>query len=202
MKDRIKIMIERENLSQAEFSRLTGINTSTLSHVLTGRNNPSIEVINKILTAFPKYNSAWLVNGDGEPTKDNNSTQQTSSQSLYPPYHSHFPNNHRSASQAQPTISQGESTHHTLFTNEDLEDLNASSNQNTLQATTQPLHEPTPPTYSSQVASDPYVPYGFSENLQQKPIIQHQLSKKVKVTKIIVYYEDNTFESFVPEKES
>lgn len=64
-KDRIRVIIEQEGLSQVEFSTKTGIKTSTLSHVLTGRNNASAEVIEKILAAFPKYETGWLVHGDG-----------------------------------------------------------------------------------------------------------------------------------------
>lgn len=64
-KDRIRVIIEQEGLSQVEFSTKTGIKTSTLSHVLTGRNNASAEVIEKILAAFPKYEAGWLVHGDG-----------------------------------------------------------------------------------------------------------------------------------------
>lgn len=64
-RDRIRLIIEQEGLTQVAFSEATGINTSTLNHVLTGRNNPSVEVITKILTAFPQYESEWLLHGQG-----------------------------------------------------------------------------------------------------------------------------------------
>lgn len=65
IKDRIKQIIKEEGLSQVDFSEMTGIKTSTLSHVLTGRNNASQEVLQKIIDAFPKYEANWLVNGVG-----------------------------------------------------------------------------------------------------------------------------------------
>lgn len=65
IRDRIKLMIETEGVTQAAFAESTGINTSTLNHVLTGRNNPSMEVITKILSTYPQYESDWLIHGDG-----------------------------------------------------------------------------------------------------------------------------------------
>ena len=64
-RDRIKLIIETEGVTQAAFAESTGINTSTLNHVLTGRNNPSIEVITKILNTYPKYEYEWLIHGNG-----------------------------------------------------------------------------------------------------------------------------------------
>lgn len=64
-RDRISLIIKNEGLTQVAFAGATGINTSTLNHVLTGRNNPSAEVISKILTAFPMYESDWLLHGTG-----------------------------------------------------------------------------------------------------------------------------------------
>ena len=65
IRDRIKLIIETEGVTQAAFAESTGINTSTLNHVLTGRNNPSIEVITKILSTYPQYESDWLIHGNG-----------------------------------------------------------------------------------------------------------------------------------------
>ena len=65
IRDRIKLMIETEGVTQAAFAESTGINTSTLNHVLTGRNNPSMEVITKILSTYPQYESDWLIHGSG-----------------------------------------------------------------------------------------------------------------------------------------
>lgn len=61
---RIKRIIELEKLTQASFADACDLNKSTLSHVLTGRNQPSIQVIQKILGAFPHYRYEWIVSGD------------------------------------------------------------------------------------------------------------------------------------------
>lgn len=66
MRDRIKQIIEREGMSQSQFADYIGVNRPTLSHVIAGRNNPSIEIIMKIHQKFPKINILWLLDGIGD----------------------------------------------------------------------------------------------------------------------------------------
>ena len=65
IRDRVRLILNREQLSQVEFANRSGIKPATLNHVLTGRNNASQEVLDKILAAFPSYNSEWLLFGRG-----------------------------------------------------------------------------------------------------------------------------------------
>lgn len=65
MKDRIKQIIEREEMTQSQFADFIGVNRPTLSHILAGRNNPSMEVVMKIHQSFPKINILWLIDGKG-----------------------------------------------------------------------------------------------------------------------------------------
>lgn len=65
MRERIKEIIEREGMSQSQFADYIGVNRPTLSHILAGRNNPSIEVMMKIHQRFPKINIVWLFDGIG-----------------------------------------------------------------------------------------------------------------------------------------
>jgi transcriptional regulator with XRE-family HTH domain len=65
MKDRIVTFIENERITPAEFADQIGIQRSSLSHVLNGRNNPGFSFIQKILTTFPQINSRWLITGEG-----------------------------------------------------------------------------------------------------------------------------------------
>lgn len=65
MRERIKEIIEREGMSQGQFADHIGINRPTLSHVIAGRNNPSMDVVMKIHQHFPKINILWLLDGIG-----------------------------------------------------------------------------------------------------------------------------------------
>ena len=65
MRERIKQIIEREGMSQSQFADFIGVNRPTLSHVIAGRNNPSIEIVLKIHQKFPKINLTWILDGIG-----------------------------------------------------------------------------------------------------------------------------------------
>ncbi|ASB50651.1 helix-turn-helix domain-containing protein [Alkalitalea saponilacus] len=66
MKERLQILLKKENLSPVKFSEIVGVQRSAVSHILSGRNNPSLEVIQKILKNFPHISSDWLITGNGE----------------------------------------------------------------------------------------------------------------------------------------
>jgi plasmid maintenance system antidote protein VapI len=65
MKDRIQKIIENYNLTSNSFAQEIEVNRSTISHILTGRNKPSIEVVQKILKRFNTISPDWLLLGNG-----------------------------------------------------------------------------------------------------------------------------------------
>ena len=68
MKDRIAHIIRAKNLTAAEFALRLGIQPSNVSHLLAGRNNPSLEFVRKLKETFPEYNLDWIVFGKGPMT--------------------------------------------------------------------------------------------------------------------------------------
>ncbi|MBR5019453.1 MAG: helix-turn-helix transcriptional regulator [Bacteroidales bacterium] len=69
MNDRLKQFLSMENLSPARFAEVMGIQRSGISHLLAGRNKPSFEFIQKMMTAYPDINYEWLILGKGRPYK-------------------------------------------------------------------------------------------------------------------------------------
>lgn len=65
MENRIQKIIDEQALSLNAFAKEIGVNRSTVSHILTGRNKPSVEVLQKILKRFPAISSDWLLLGNG-----------------------------------------------------------------------------------------------------------------------------------------
>lgn len=63
MKDRIRILLEKEKLTAKQFAALTDMQVSNVSHLLSGRSNPSLDSTQKILMAFPSLNPEWLLFG-------------------------------------------------------------------------------------------------------------------------------------------
>lgn len=150
-RDRIKLIIETEGVTQVAFAETTGINTSTLNHVLTGRNNPSVEVISKILAAYPQYESDWLLHGSGPMWTEAYSEQQVRSTSI------------------------------PLFSNPDADGSG-------------PIQSPSTAT----------VPNGgmrrskAEESTRETAQTTTERATSKRVQKVIIYYDDNTFETLYP----
>ena len=66
MKDRIAQIMQKEEMTAGQFAEKIGISPSSLSHILSGRNNPSLEVVTKIHKACNYVNLFWLLYGDGD----------------------------------------------------------------------------------------------------------------------------------------
>ena len=65
MKDRITQFLTREGISPAEFADKIGVQRSSVSHVLNGRNYPSASFIQKMLGSYKSLNPRWLLLGEG-----------------------------------------------------------------------------------------------------------------------------------------
>ena len=66
MKDRILQFMQHEQVTSTQFADKIGVQRSSVSHILSGRNNPSFDFIRKILISFPKIRAEWLILGEGE----------------------------------------------------------------------------------------------------------------------------------------
>lgn len=64
-KDKIEKIMQVENLNSAQFATEIGIQGSTLSHILNGRNKPSLDVLKKIMNRFRTINPEWLILDSG-----------------------------------------------------------------------------------------------------------------------------------------
>ena len=60
---RIRKVIAESELSSAAFADKIGVQRSSISHILSGRNKPSLDFILKVLHAFPNVHSDWLLLG-------------------------------------------------------------------------------------------------------------------------------------------
>ena len=66
MKERIEKIMEVEQLSASKFADAIGVQRSSISHIISGRNKPSLELVNKILQQYQHINADWLLLGKGE----------------------------------------------------------------------------------------------------------------------------------------
>jgi transcriptional regulator with XRE-family HTH domain len=63
---RLQQVIDYYGESASSFAEKIGVQRSSISHILSGRNKPSLEFVLKILAAFPEVELYWLLNGKGE----------------------------------------------------------------------------------------------------------------------------------------
>jgi transcriptional regulator with XRE-family HTH domain len=78
MKDRIAKLMELEQITPTRFAVLIGTQPSVVSHILNGINKSSLEVVQKILNAFPSINPDWLISGIGSMYREELPSRQAS----------------------------------------------------------------------------------------------------------------------------
>lgn len=149
MKERIKKIIEAKNLMPSSFADEVGINRPALSHILSGRNNPSLDALQHILTRYPEINADWLIMGKGIMYNSENFDGEMESSSLF----------------SENTIKPGE----------DAESIKKTSYRDLKNDYSQP-------------------------NNINNLLISSQNNAKIRVKKIAIFYEDNTYEEFYPAK--
>jgi len=74
MVDRILELLKEKNLTPSQFADEIGIQRSGMSHLLSGRNKPSLEFVMKIFRRYPDVKPGWLLYGKDEPEMKNESS--------------------------------------------------------------------------------------------------------------------------------
>ncbi len=69
VKERIDIIITHSGLTPSKFADKLGVQRSGVSHILSGRNNPSLDFLMKVLNHFPEISGDWLITGNGNMLK-------------------------------------------------------------------------------------------------------------------------------------
>ncbi|TJY33448.1 helix-turn-helix domain-containing protein [Pontimicrobium aquaticum] len=79
---RLQEIIDYYNLSASSFADKIGVQRSSISHILSGRNKPSLDFVMKVLSSFPEVDLYWLLNGKGIFPKTEISSKQKHAISL------------------------------------------------------------------------------------------------------------------------
>ncbi|SFH88032.1 helix-turn-helix domain-containing protein [Halpernia frigidisoli] len=66
LNERIGKILEESGLTSSEFADEIEVQRSSVSHITSGRNKPSLEFVTKIKSKFPDISWDWLINGEGE----------------------------------------------------------------------------------------------------------------------------------------
>ena len=83
MRERILQIMNQERLSSSRFAEEIGIQRAAMSHISSGRNNPSLEIAKKILERFSYINPDWLLFGNGNMKRDGRPANPVIQQDLF-----------------------------------------------------------------------------------------------------------------------
>jgi transcriptional regulator with XRE-family HTH domain len=178
MKERIIRIMKEKDMNASQFSDAIGIQKATISHILSGRNNPSLDMVTKILTKFPAINPDWLISGV-EPMKrtSGNSDKYSGSPDLFPP--SVYP---------EKEMNQANDAKKNLAPPPALHPENPISSHQEIRFTDVTHQE-----------SDVYNSKNETKEVIKETIIYKERPNKT-IDKILIFYSDSTYETFIPEK--
>lgn len=81
IQERIQVILKMHHLTPSAFADKIGVQRSSISHVLSGRNKPGLDFLEKILLHFPRVNAHWLITGKVSDSKNvvqvNESSQES-----------------------------------------------------------------------------------------------------------------------------
>ncbi|MDQ0594095.1 DNA-binding XRE family transcriptional regulator [Chryseobacterium ginsenosidimutans] len=176
LNERISKVIEYSNLTSSEFADEIDVQRSSISHITSGRNKPSLEFIIKIKSRFPEILWDWLVTGEGEMLKSELPDLKVS-EDIY-------------EEEKPKTTSLPD-----LFTM-----INSDENFGTEE---KEIETPKTATPESFIADQSTAKTKISdsqrlENSNDQTISQPIVNQKDKIKRIVIFYENGKFESFEP----
>ena len=77
-RQRLEQVIESEKMTAKQFAQEVGIQAGTISNILSGRNNPSLDVLQRVLNRFRSLSSDWLILGVGPMYRQNGAVVEQS----------------------------------------------------------------------------------------------------------------------------
>lgn len=77
LRERIEMLLHFKNMSPSQFAEEVGVQRSGISHILSGRNRPSLDLVTKICKTFPEVSYDWLIDGTGSLEKTNKYEKST-----------------------------------------------------------------------------------------------------------------------------
>lgn len=77
MVERLLSFIKSMNLTPSQFADEIGVQRSSISHLVSGRNKPSLEFIQRIVARYPEVNLQWILTGTGSMMNDGSVQPET-----------------------------------------------------------------------------------------------------------------------------
>ncbi len=66
MRERLNEILKHFKINASQFADQIGVQRASVSHVMSGRNKPGFDFIQKIIEAYPSVSAEWLITGKGD----------------------------------------------------------------------------------------------------------------------------------------
>ena len=197
MNRRFQTILDLENLSPAQLADRLGVQRSGISHILSGRNKPSFELLQRVVQSFPEISAEWLITGNGKPLKEQNLAAASGA-----------------ASSATSGAANSRSSGTTPSTTPSISPSTTSGSNNS--STSGTISGAIPPFEglfnSSEAATEPQIPAqtsdieGIEDEISDFQPLQSSIfdanpandREKRALKRVILIYNDNTFEELLP----
>ncbi len=194
MNSRISLILRTKNISPSQLADDLGVQRSGISHILNGRNKPSLDFIQRLIKRYPDISMTWLMFGEGpmmnpypskedfKPDDKKGTNYQSTIIDLFPPLVDQAENNptpdELTIDEMKGNASENQDVKVTSLTNEkSVQKNNDLADRNTKDSISSVKSE-------KQIHSNPFTP----------------ISEK-KVTRIVIFYSDKSFEEFFPQED-
>lgn len=201
MNRRFQTILDLENLSPAQLADRLGVQRSGISHILSGRNKPSFELLQRVVQSFPEISAEWLITGNGKPLKEQNQAAASGAAS-------------GAASSAASGATSSAANSRSSGTTPSISTSTTSGSNNS--STSGTISGATPPFEglfnSSEAATEPQIPAqtsdieGIEDEISDFQPLQSSIfdanpandREKRALKRVILIYNDNTFEELLP----
>ena len=201
MNRRFQTILDLENLSPAQLADRLGVQRSGISHILSGRNKPSFELLQRVVQSFPEISAEWLITGNGKPLKEQNQAAASGAAS-------------GATSSATSSATSGAANSRSSGTTPSITPSTTSGSNNS--STLGTISGATPPFEglfnSSEAATEPQIPAqtsdieGIEDEISDFQPLQSSIfdanpandREKRALKRVILIYNDNTFEELLP----
>ena len=175
MLERINLILKSRNLNAAQFADEIGVQRSSVSHILTGRNNASLDFLLKVLTRYPEIDTDWLLTGKGVMVRSSSLSSKNNSEAkmIETPFATSIPSDKEVPADLfrQP-----------IDISEDIKEKNIVKEETTAEVNTQ-----------NQL---------FTKTEEQQKMPDEMVNKTIsarQIARIVIFYSDKTFTDYKPE---
>lgn len=178
--ERISKIIEYSGLSSSEFADEVDVQRSSISHITSGRNKPSLDFLIKVKERFPELQWDWLIKGEGEMLINKETEEETAGKEEKP-----------KPTSLPDLFSLIDDDNFGYTESEDRIQKEMQQNiqiQNSRESVSSALHSEKENIRDSQ----------RSETQNEVASIQNTDSQQNKIKRIVLFYENGKFESFEP----